>query len=442
MFRRSVGQLPATIGTHRLDFIVDNETFHRGVHWSAWATALFTFPLIFLGGLVTSKGVGLAVPDWPNSFGYNMWYFPPSRWVEGIFYEHVHRLKGTLVGFCSIVLVLQAWGPAANPFLRRVLGIVGVTMLGMGILLSFSLFTLDGTANRVMQHALSGFKGIGLICIAAYFARAAHPSRLVRWLSVAVLVAVLVQGLLGGLRVTEISTTLAIIHGCFAQAFFALVICVIVLTSRWWIHAPGAADPLGDGARLSRWLGVCVLAIYAQLIIGAVMRHHQAGLAIPDLPLHYGQLLPPRDAHELAKVNAWRASLDPPLGPVALWQVWIHFAHRTGAVVVSSLVLASLWMLLRRSRPAGLKPLGVAVLVLLATQFTLGLLSVYLRKPADIASLHVAVGALLLVVTVALLLRVGRIYSPSRTPRQTPLPAGSQPDPREAGGLVVGTSLG
>lgn len=413
-------------------------TFHRGVHWSAWATALFTFPLIFVGGLVTSKGVGLAVPDWPNSFGYNMWYFPPSRWVEGIFYEHVHRLKGTIVGFCSIVLVLQAWGPAANPFLRKVLGVLGLVILGTGILLSFSLFTLDGAAQRVMQHALSGLKGIGLICIAAFFATRRDPRRSIRWLSVAVLFAVLLQGLLGGLRVTEISTTLAIVHGCFAQAFFALVAVVIVLSSRWWIEASDLSREPGDGARLARWLVACVAVIYLQLVVGAVMRHHQAGLAIPDLPLHYGQLVPPTNAAELATANAWRASLQPPLAPVELWQVWIHLGHRLGALLVSAVVLTTGWLLLRRARPAGLRWLGGVMLGLLVLQFTLGVLSVYLRKPADIASYHVAVGALLLVVVATLLLRVARVYWPRQNARRRVESVVAPP----GGSLVVGASPG
>lgn len=419
---------------------MNDSTLHRGVHWSAWATALFTFPLIFMGGLVTSKGVGLAVPDWPNSFGYNMWYFPPSKWVEGIFYEHVHRLKGTVVGFCSIVLVLQAWGPSANPFLRKVLGVLGLVLLGLGIVLSFSLFTLEGAANRVMQHALSGFKGIGLVCIAAFFATRCDPRWSIRWLSVAVLVAVVFQGLLGGLRVTEISTTLAIVHGCFAQAFFALVVAVLVRSSRWWNEAPDLSREPGDGARVARWLLACVAVIYAQLIVGAIMRHHQAGLAIPDLPLHYGKLLPPTNAAELAEANAWRARLTPPLAPVELWQVWIHLGHRLGAILVSALLLTSGWLLLRRERPRGLKPLGGLLLVLLVLQFTLGVLSVYLRKPADIASYHVAVGALLLVVAVALSLRASRVYLPRAIPRN----ASASVARGVAGdsGLVAGTSPG
>src|SRR6187397_3738304 len=72
-------------------------------------TAFVTFLLIGLGGLVTSHGAGMSVPDWPNTYGYNMFTFPPSKWVGGIFYEHTHRLMGTVVGMLSIALTITAW---------------------------------------------------------------------------------------------------------------------------------------------------------------------------------------------------------------------------------------------------------------------------------------------------------------------------------------------
>src|SRR6187397_1851013 len=83
--------------------------YNRTLHILALLTALATFPLIFMGGLVTSHGAGMSVPDWPNSYGYNMLTFPPSKWIGGIFYEHTHRLMGTVVGMLSIVLTIVAW---------------------------------------------------------------------------------------------------------------------------------------------------------------------------------------------------------------------------------------------------------------------------------------------------------------------------------------------
>src|SRR5438105_14276385 len=69
----------------------------------AWLTAVATLFLICSGGMVTSKGVGLAVPDWPTTFGYNMFLFPVSKWIGGIFFEHTHRLIAFAVGFLTII---------------------------------------------------------------------------------------------------------------------------------------------------------------------------------------------------------------------------------------------------------------------------------------------------------------------------------------------------
>src|ERR1700742_2053384 len=79
------------------------------LHRLALLTTAATFPLIFMGGLVTSNGAGMSVPDWPNSYGYNMFTFPPSKWIGGIFYEHTHRLMGSIVGMLSIALTIIAW---------------------------------------------------------------------------------------------------------------------------------------------------------------------------------------------------------------------------------------------------------------------------------------------------------------------------------------------
>src|SRR3954467_11463329 len=89
--------------------------YNRPLHLIALLTAAATFPLIFLGGLVTSHGAGLAVPDWPNSYGYNMFLFPPSQWGGGVFSQPVHRLLGTVAGFLAVVLTIRAYGPARTP---------------------------------------------------------------------------------------------------------------------------------------------------------------------------------------------------------------------------------------------------------------------------------------------------------------------------------------
>src|ERR1700722_9882961 len=89
-----------------------------GLNLYALFLTVATFPLIFIGGLVTSHGAGMAVPDWPNSYGYNMFLFPPSKWVGNIWYEHVHRLSASFIGLLSIGLCLWAWLGDRRPRVR------------------------------------------------------------------------------------------------------------------------------------------------------------------------------------------------------------------------------------------------------------------------------------------------------------------------------------
>lgn len=323
------------------------------LHVLAILTGCATFPLIFMGGLVTSHQAGMSVPDWPNSYGYNMFLFPPRFWIGGIFYEHTHRLMGTVVGFLAIALV-------AASFLQ----------------------------SRV------GWKQ--------------------RWLALSVLGAVLLQGILGGLRVVLVKLDLAIVHACVAQAFFCLAAFAVLATSRWWNDPANTPSESKSGRRLVL-LGIATLtAIYLQLIVGATMRHFQAGLAIPDLPLAYGKLLPPVSAEQLDSINHLRA-VHWNLDPVTLGQIWLHFGHRIGAIGVTIMVLALATVVIRRYRtqPKLLTP-AVLLIALLVAQLTLGVLTVLLRKPADVASAHVAVGALVLVTSFILTARAARMYGMRR----------------------------
>src|SRR5687767_8945337 len=198
--------------------------YNRSLHTIALLTAAATFPLIFMGGLVTSHQAGMSVPDWPNSYGYNMFLFPPSQWVGGIFYEHTHRLMGTVVGMLSILLAVWAWRT--------------------------------------------------------------EPRKWVRRLAYSVLAAVIFQGVLGGLRVVLVQLDLAILHACFAQAFFCLAALMVAITSKWWHQAAlersAASGPLQQqfACPCSDWTAklaiLAVFTIYLQLIAGAVMRHYNA----------------------------------------------------------------------------------------------------------------------------------------------------------------------
>jgi cytochrome c oxidase assembly protein subunit 15 len=326
---------------------VTESRYQPGLHRVALLTAAATFPLIFMGGLVTSHGAGMSVPDWPNSYGYNMFTFPPSMWLGrqagGVFYEHSHRLMGSVVGLLSIVLTVWAW--------------------------------------RTEQR------------------------RWVRWLATSVLGTVIFQGVLGGLRVVLRELDLAVVHACVAQAFFCLAALTAVVTSRWWVQAPETRPANGPG--IFRMAVVLVLVVYLQLVAGAVMRHYRAGLAIPDLPLAYGKLLPPVSERGLQAANEFR-TWDAKLERVTLGQVWLHFTHRLGAVAVT---LASLALVVRtvRERRRELFAAASVLSALLATQLTLGVLTVLWRKPADVASLHVATGALVLVTAFVIAVRAKRL---------------------------------
>jgi cytochrome c oxidase assembly protein subunit 15 len=237
---------------------------------------------------------------------------------------------------------------------------------------------------------------------------------------------VIFQGVLGGLRVVLVKLNLAILHACVAQAFFCLACLVVVVTSKWWIEAPDLSMTAAPRGRHVVALGlIAVSLIYLQLIVGAVMRHYEAGLAVTDFPLIYGHVLPPTSGADLRAINAHRAwstleADSKPMEskvafqlsrPVTFGQIWIHALHRYGASCVTIAVLAlALNTLLRHRGVGGLAGPAALLIVLLVTQLTLGALAVVLRKPADVTSLHVAVGALTLATAFVLTVRGWRLY--------------------------------
>ncbi|MGD9723681.1 MAG: heme A synthase [Pirellulales bacterium] len=191
-----------------------------------WAVALVcaTFPLIWVGGLVTSYDAGMAVPDWPNTYGYNLFLYPWQTWLYGpwgLFIEHGHRLLGATVGMLAIGLVTAAWWY--------------------------------------------------------------RSSKLARWLSVAALAGVILQGALGGMRVMADEVQLAKIHGCVGPAFFALAVAVAVVTSRQWRE--GRVENRQALGAVERYAVITTLLAYCQLVIGAQLRHLPPGASLGDFRL-------------------------------------------------------------------------------------------------------------------------------------------------------------
>jgi heme a synthase len=294
-----------------------------GLHRLALFTACSTAILIFVGGLVTSNQAGLSVPDWPTSYGWNMFTFPYSKWVGGIRYEHGHRLVASFVGFLTVILASWTWLRDSRRWLR----ILSLVALG----------------------------------------------------------AVITQGILGGLTVKYLlPTSISMTHALLAQTFFCLTIALAFFTSPQWKRGLPRVRDRHQGLSLPTVCGATTGVIYAQLLLGAWMRHTQSGLAIPDFPLAFGRVIPPFSNYHVA----------------------IHFAHRAGAVLVTAVIVWMFARLWRTQRENGLllRPAGV-MLGLLAVQLTLGAFTIWTEKAPLIATAHVAIGALMLGTSFLLTLR-------------------------------------
>ncbi len=283
------------------------------VHWPAWfgLTALgATLLLISAGGVVTGSDAGLAVPDWPNTYGYMMFLYPLSKMTGGIYFEHAHRLLGSLVGLTTLAYVAYLWRVEAR--------------------------------------------------------------RWVRWLGVAAVVLVIVQGLLGALRVTGRFTlsadatelapnlTLAIVHGVLAQVFFSLLAAMWLFQTAGW-RRPGEPDGAVRGSGLS-WGLIALALLFVQIAVGATVRHASWGLhlhvtlafvvalaagvchfrawtggANGFIRRHAGGLLVALVAQLVLGFAALAAILIVPSGAVApAWHVLLTTAHQTlGALLLA-----------------------------------------------------------------------------------------------------------
>lgn len=324
----------------------------RPLYRFACFTAGAILLLICSGGLVTSTNSGLSVPDWPNSYGYNMFAFPWARWSSGgVFHEHSHRLIASGVGFLTIILAAWLWFAESRRWLKM----------------------------------------LGVIALAA----------------------VILQGVLGGLRVIALKDEIGIFHAALAQAFLCLVCFIAFALSRGWDRIGSIA--LLDVAARNRLRALATLVtalIYLQLILGATMRHAHAELSIRDFPLAYGQVLPRLDDTSIARINAERAEVLH-LPPTTKAQIILQMFHRVGALLIAIGVCAVAWIASRNATlPASIRRVAMLWPLLIAAQIVLGMYTIWTHKAADAATAHVAVGAASLVtgvMLVAMLSRLGAI---------------------------------
>jgi cytochrome c oxidase assembly protein subunit 15 len=294
-----------------------------GLHRLALFTACSTAFLIFVGGLVTSNQAGLSVPDWPTSYGWNMFTFPYSKWVGGIFYEHGHRLVASFVGLLTVILASWTWLRESRLWLRV--------------------------------------------------------------LSLIALVAVITQGILGGLTVKYLlPTSISMTHACLAQTFFCMTIALAFFTSPTWKQGLPHVQDTHKGLPLTTLCALTTGSVYFQLLLGAWMRHTQSGLAIPDFPFAFGRLIPDFTDYHVA----------------------IHFAHRVGAVLVVATILWTFTRLWRTHRQDTLllRP-AIALVVLVCAQLTFGAFAIWTEKSPLITTIHVVTGALILGTSFLLTLR-------------------------------------
>ena len=360
-------------------------------------TALCTLFLIALGGLVTSHEAGMAVPDWPNSYGYNMFFFPVSQWVGGIFYEHTHRLLASFVGLLTTLLALWLWARETRGRGR---------WTGIGAILIF--MALLGIRKMPVYLLLAAAAPVA-IAVSCWQIKK-NPGAL-RWFGVVAFAAVILQGVLGGLRVVLLQDQFGIFHATLAQCFFVVVGTIALLTAKRWRNWTPQFRP--DAHPLRFLYPATTMLILGQLILGATMRHQHAGLAISDFPLAYGKIWPALDSESVARYNQQRLeSID--AKPVTAAQIILQLVHRAVAAAIFLLVLSSVWATRKRipwNHP--LTKLSAAWLCLLLAQIALGAATIWSNKSADIATAHVVVGALTLLTGTFLSLAALRIVPAS-----------------------------
>ncbi len=286
-----------------------------------------------------TNGVGMAVPDWPTTYGYNMFYFPIRLWEGGIFHEHVHRLVASVLGMLTLLLAVWIWFSESRTWVKWLGGIAAALVIGQGV--------LGGLRVQLNSYDVLGLPG---------------------------------------------SIFFGVLHATTAQLFLCLIGVIAWVTRPSWSPS-GLGSGIRDGERKVLWAGILTCLTLLQLMIAASMRHQHAGLAIPDFPLAYGQLYPPTDPSFLESVNQRRIDVIDG-GVVTAFQVHLQMLHRGVAIALVSLAL--LLAFRTRSESSGWKLVFRGWAALFLGQFCLGAATIWTNKAADVATAHVTLGAMTL----------------------------------------------
>ncbi len=325
--------------------------------WFCCLALVWTTFLLYAGGFTTSIQAGMAFLDWPLSNGS----INPDGWLtdRDMRAEHSHRLLGAKLGLLMIALFAWTWIKEERKYLR---------VLAAGALIMV-----------ILQGGLGG-------------ARVAFDRLNI------------------GTDSNAVAQTFAVAHACMAQLFLCLLVTIAICASRPWIErSAGLRLPADPSVR--KWGAASCVAIFLQLLVGAIMRHNHAGLAIPTFPTSNadGGLLP------------------------AMWSfpIGIHFAHRVGAVVVTVLLLVFIWKLWRSAETGKLLAAGgFAVVALLGIQIFLGALTVLTLKNEFAATLHMLCGAFLLAIVWSL------TFISFRLPRRAEIQTAPSPAAKPVAGMT------
>lgn len=352
-----------------------------GFRWLAGVAVFWALLLIWVGAAVTTENVGMVVPDWPLSFGR----VNPEGWwkVMPVLLEHGHRWLGAIMGLLVLAMTAWLWLRERQPWWEM-------------LLLSAAFFAIVAVLGGG-RYLLGGVLGAATIVWLVAGWRRRGWSLLLK-LSMLALFAVVLQGIKGGLRVLEVSNVMAIAHGCFAQAFFCLLLLIWLVAGRGWGAAAGAAARLprtghAPDPALVRWGAMAVLiGTFLQLGLGATMRHtHRYGLAADDILTTGGYWVPGPNQFDL----------------------FIMFLHKWWAVALLALVWGfSLWSWRRAPR---LRHFTATLSVLIGAQLALGVAVLWFGKTFWITNFHVINGLAILATAFMLVVRI--LHTGSTSPR-------------------------
>lgn len=343
--------------------------------------------LVWWGAATTTKQAGMVFTDWPLSLGS----FNPPGWLEHMipFLEHSHRLLAKLVGVLVLTLFcwayVRSWKQALEVFL-----LVVTMAVVLGVFIAAGNERFDAAVKQKWI-----FLGLALATLPIgwlVWSWARRGWTLLQKLTALALIMVTTQAIFGGLRVTEISNAFAVVHGCFAQAFFCVLILIVMVAGEEW-QGNGYFAP-GTGRRFLRVTGVGLVALVGmQLVFGASMRHfHRHALADDDLFLTQGQ---------------WIPSFDDPM-------IALLFLHKFTAVCLFFFVVGMVLRLkVKSSRfDAAAGRHALVLLSLLVGQIVLGLSVIGTGKSFWITNVHVLNGLAILALAFVFAVKAIRGKSP------------------------------